>query len=1017
MATDKDTKEDSANAEEEKLEINPTTVDADENVKEEKSESKDIQSVCDISINQIFTQLHVKATEQANSVNADIKVQNSAIEGEKESDAKFFGAGQHIIAAIAAKVGEDDEAKITKKQALPSLQAYVQWFAGPDIQITEDSLIELPAGSTTASTSKDDKKKDNDKKPDANSSNESIYVPSFLQYLVLEDSEDSEEGNESSENSEDAAAGKDEKAAKAGDDEPKAIGWYITFNLDIKGQQSKPLSDALKSFGKKILEGFGVQTFDWRTGATGEVKTIGDMLDSLDAVFGKLDPDELQASYSKNLKQKFPQGNAQAQIWDTKTINQYLKNQLDSKGKSKLKTAELALCTRIDKKDKSYKLYNAQAIADLVTASIKGVFKKFKNKISKDDVIMVNNYDDDKNKDKEAGEVTDSMMPIGKMLVEDTQQKVMPGEVRKELDALVKADLKDYKPSASVGSTDKIIEILKKRGIDEQKWFTELQNAKSKYCFMIKTVEPIEDEKEAKPKEDKKDVSASLKTCKSLLSLLFEKSLPKDTDIGDKVKNIFRKLIDKFKDSANQKELKFDSIDILVGHTADKEMKESIAVKKSLQYMRALYEDIDDTFDLLFETHSQKKLDQKKYDKFKDTISGHLEDIRKNKDAIVKQSYTNKETGKPYSWADIKEKPKDAKNSGYEDFAKTLFDGNASEEDTIKKLDSITHNSNFRNDIVYRFKYEPPKEEEKEDIEITFIDRDPNEQKEDKEIAKVKKEEGKELELPEPPKYAGWEFKGWKPDPEEMEKSGETFSEYEEQQNDEEDDVEVTYMDIDDPSKQDDEKQYKEMKKIVKNPDGSVESPTPKEKKGYKFDKWEPDPDEMSKSGQTFAKYKKDESDEDKDENDKKTQVVYYVIPDENGILDGEQYTVSFYTTDLKNPEDKSKWKPFGDPQTIASPKDLKFPTDVPEEIDGRKFTSWMPSEKDFKSNAIDKYYADEKHTVDGEDGKKTIAILAQYGDAEKADNNLKTKHTDLDFYIVPMKNLTYNTRKARKDK
>jgi len=43
-------------------------------------------------------------------------------------------------------------------------------------------------------------------------------------------------------------------------------------------------------------------------------------------------------------------------------------------------------------------------------------------------------------------------------------------------------------------------------------------------------------------------------------------------------------------------------------------------------------------------------------------------------------------------------------------------------------------------------------------------------------------------------------------------------------------------------------------------------------------------------------------------------QTVYYVVPDENGILDAEQYKVAFYTVDLKNPDDKSKWKQFGEP-------------------------------------------------------------------------------------------------------
>jgi len=119
----------------------------------------------------------------------------------------------------------------------------------------------------------------------------------------------------------------------------------------------------------------------------------------------------------------------------------------------------------------------------------------------------------------------------------------MLGEVRKELDALAKADLEEYKPSSTVGSTDKTIEMLKKAGIDEQKWFTELQNTKAKNCFMVKTAEPTSEKKD--------DVSASMRTSSSLLNLLFEKSLPKDTDVADKVKNLFRKLIDKFKDSAN----------------------------------------------------------------------------------------------------------------------------------------------------------------------------------------------------------------------------------------------------------------------------------------------------------------------------------------------------------------------------------------------------------------------------------------------------------------------------------
>jgi len=55
----------------------------------------------------------------------------------------------------------------------------------------------------------------------------------------------------------------------------------------------------------------------------------------------------------------------------------------------------------------------------------------------------------------------------------------------------------------------------------------------------------------------------------------------------------------------------------------------------------------------------------------------------------------------------------------------------------------------------------------------------------------------------------------------------------------------------------------------------------------------------------------------------------------------------------------------------------LKYPKDVPEEVDGRKFTGWNPTEEEFKSSAIDKYFADDKFTIEGNDGSKTIAIRA----------------------------------------
>lgn len=954
---------------------------------------KEVASVCDISINQIFTALHFKAVEQAKKVNTDIKIENSAVDGEDESKAIFYGAGQHIIAAIPVKAGSLDEAGITREDALKPLQAYIQWFSGPDIKITPEQLNELNMSAGDKEKADDIKNSKKDDVAGEKYQKESIYVPSFSDYLLLEDGEDAAtdasdkddeaKKEESAETKDEDAETKDEDADS--DTSEKAKGWYITFNLDIKGQKSHPLADALKKFAKNLIEGFGVSTFDWRSGATGELKTIGDMLDSLDQVFGKIDPDDLLKNYNDNFKKKFPQGEATSQIWDTKTINQHLKKNLDSKSKNKLKSADLALCTRVDKRDKSYKLYNSQLIADTVTASIQGLYKKFKNKISKDDVIMVNNYSDDK-KDKEQkeytgdkaeGAVQDNLKIANNgQLLTEAKEEISLAEVKGELDALVKADLKNYKPSSYVGSTKNIIELLKKYGVDEQKWFTALENSKSKYCFMIKTNEPV---------SKKEDVSASNKPNYGLLNILFEKTLTtEDTTVVDKVKNIFRKLIDKFKTYVKDKDLTFDMIDSLTGHISDNDVKESVAIQKSLSFMKMIYEDIDNNsiLELLEKTNSQKDRDHITNDQAKQLINAihtkGLKAIQKNiKDVEMK-------------WGEIKAGQKDFSLKKYDPIysdVKNLLMSTADDaEDKITSyINSAIHDKSEtakkKKIILTRLipaikDIAADEDENDESIEITFIDKDPNEQKEDKEIAKIKKEDGKKIELPDPPKHAGWEFKGWDPNPEDMKESGQTFTTYEEQTNAEDDDVEITYMDIDDPSKQDDESAYKELKKIIKNPDGSIESPTPSAKDGYEFEKWQPDPDDMSKSGQTFAIYKAKDAEAEPESN---TQVVYYVVPDENGLLNDATYSIVFVTADAEKFDDKTQWKQIEEPQQIANANDIKYPAKTPTAPDGYVFTSWVPSEVDFKKHGIQTYFLDDKYLMQDDKGNTQIAIRAKF--------------------------------------
>ena len=447
---------------------------------------KDVASACDISINNIFAQLHEKAKNEAESAHTDYKIQNSAIENK---DGSFYGAGTHIIAASLAK--EDGEC--TKQGALAILKTYVQWFSGPDIanKLTEDDLWPF-SDEEQKKDSKKDEKKEAKKKPNAEGEEDdkekaeesSSYIPSFKQFLLTEESEE----------------GKDElkskKEAKPAEDEENSSGYYIKYKLRIKGQPEKTLSDSLKNLGSEFIQSIGLAIGgDWRSGTSGKMHTIGGLVNSLKDAFGKLDPDKVQAEYNKQLKQKMPQSAAVSEIYDTNTVSLHCKKWLSSSDKSKLKNAQLAICTKVTKTDPSYKLFNPQAIADMLTKSISGIFKQFKNKVTPKDVILVNNYSDNVKRKKEKfqrsdgteGTFADSINIIHNMdrlLSEAKTEKLSPGEATSQLQKIASSDLGKYSPNSLVTTGEKAVEKLKKNGgINEPMLFDSLK--KSKYVFLL----------------------------------------------------------------------------------------------------------------------------------------------------------------------------------------------------------------------------------------------------------------------------------------------------------------------------------------------------------------------------------------------------------------------------------------------------------------------------------------------------------------------------------------------------
>ncbi len=353
--------------------------------KQEDNKNKTLFNAAQISIDSIFQQMHEKAIEQSKKI---AKVQNSII----DENGKFHGAGSHIIAATSY-----DKLKLKKTAALQAIQEYVKWFSGPDIvnTISEDKLIALT----------DDKVQQI----------ESIDIKDIYKNVLNEEATSNNKKNADKNDNDN-----NKKSDNINNDE-SAKGYYIVYKLSIEGQKETPLSDAFKTFGKGLIKGLGIQSFDWKSAAKGKEYTVGDLLDNIEQVFGKIQPEELRSRFVKNAKAKYSQTVANdVQFYDQKTILQHLKRQLNAKDIQKIKTANYSLCYRVPANDKSKKLINTTVVADLITQSIKGIFKKFKNAIKKDDVILVNNYNET-NKDQK--KIDRKLEPVNAQSTTKTSKK------------------------------------------------------------------------------------------------------------------------------------------------------------------------------------------------------------------------------------------------------------------------------------------------------------------------------------------------------------------------------------------------------------------------------------------------------------------------------------------------------------------------------------------------------------------------------------------------------------------
>ena len=991
-------------------------------------------NMCQISLDSIFKQMHDRAIKETKSI---AKVQNSIF----DESGKFHGAGSHIIVALPNK-----EQTIDSATALKAIQDYVQWFSGPDIKskITEDKLIPLEDENTS---------KDGNEKAESNESIE-IEIPTFLQYIgeATEDEEKKQhQKNDAAEKErakENAAKKKEEKRQST-----TAKGYYITYKLEIEGQKETPLSDALKSFGAGLLKGLGIQTFDWKSGAKGKEHTIGGLMDTLDQVFGKIKPEELKSRFAKNAKAKYPQTTANdVQFYDQKTILQHLKGKLETKDTQKIKTADYSLCYRVPANDKSKKLINTTVVADLITRSIKGIFKKFKNAVKKDDVILVNDYNetnkDQKKVDKKLEPVdasdkkvtTDSIILRHHMhvinedkdedkRVQDTLDKNIKS-MTDELNNLAKSALGDNFQQAIIAKTKSTITKIEKDGIkqtDNPELYAALNDDKNKdkHVFVLKT-------KYSKQKDNKTPKGESMRL-NPLMDFIFEAADDKTNDsLRSKVDNVFKSLYTNFK-----KILPTDKQDKMQDpkiYDVEVPVKTESLVRTDLSKLK-IFEDCEIADDiskmLLIESgrhtaaHINELIDKvgsKQIQSNKEKILKTVKDAYSGKgeaSEIKDELIGVKEKTKDVKWDKKriagwnKKHPDDKREEGYVE-KQVVREAKPGKIDEFFKLSSDDEMKKWVDDnfgpiqksddgekIVQAFwkalsllpekkeeeskkedptpeTYPEPVPEEIKKVSVKFFDYDPA-NPDDEEPETLKDEEvevGSSVTPPASPKHKGFEFVGWKPDDFDNIQAPKVYvSQYkgiEPQQ------YPVTFLDMDFENGA-----TPEIDTVWVEEGKSAKAPTQPdhEKEGWKFKGWSADFSKVTQPMTIIAEY----------------DPIIKIKP--------------------QAPKDPDKpteqLEPIGDPFTYDPNKSLEEQLPDPPEKEGWESDGWDPDPKTVKDpkediDIVAKYKkVGEEESENSQVSTYWICIDENgFLDPSSNNTNLKVDHTDVDFYIVPMKNL-----------
>ena len=486
------------------------------------------KSVCDLDIDDVFVQLHLKALKESKGT---CLIVNSAFEGEG-NNVEFYGPGKHLVSAFS----NEKSSTIAKATAFAGIKTYIQWFAGPDVanKLSENDLQIIDNGKNESITSK---------------------IPSFLQYLK----EEAEEGSSGSEE-EKPEESPEEAPEEKKDDGKSADGYYVAFVIDVKGRKFGKWKDIFKRFfsdlsnklrGLKV--GIGLSTHSFKmNGKSMDISgstTLGSMLDK---VLARIDPAELVQKFNEEYKKKFTQSRGTSDVFDKNTIVKYLKGKLDSKQKAKVQKADFSLCLKIHKDDKSRKLVDANIVAELVNKAIKSKYKMLRNGVSKTDVIFINSYsENDKSKAKEMKDLkpntNDSLVQQfgNKQVVSEANATTIEDTV-KQMNDYFKKEVDAAFPDAEIHTGDiaksaDVVEDLKNiAAAKDEEAFNEIMQHSYAYTIEVKGEFSSEDEEKAAPEHESMFVEYnSLKRLFESIGSDVPSSLSKD------IKMLFKNVVNK----------------------------------------------------------------------------------------------------------------------------------------------------------------------------------------------------------------------------------------------------------------------------------------------------------------------------------------------------------------------------------------------------------------------------------------------------------------------------------------